>query len=182
MNKKGQEDIGKIIGGIFAILIFIVFLSALIPIFNSLNGNDDKQKEIDSLKNQISSLNQEIVNREVKISELQSNLDSIDKTLNEKDLMISNLTGQINEKDRAIQNLTDELSYLNEKEYLHDINNNYYAISNYFEKIENKFFPIEISISLISITLFAVILKEFGLWTLIIKFFRKKRNKDETTN
>lgn len=181
MNKRGQS-IEKIIGGIFSIIVLIIFISAIIPLFASLNGSDEKQKEIDSLKNQISGLNQELSNKDIRISEIQANLDATGKTLNEKDLIISNLSGQLTEKDKQIQNLTEELTYLNEKGYLQDISNNYYTISNYFEKIENRFFPIEVSISLISITLFAVILKEFGLWSWIIKYLKKKKEKNGTTD
>ena len=179
----GDGDIQGIIGAVLAILFLVVFVSAMIPVFNSLNGCTDKQNEIDKLNKQNSDLNQLISSKDIEISGLKAVIDSTNKTLTEKESIISNLTGQLTEKDIVIANLTTQLSYYQEKKYLQEISNNYYNISNYFEKIENKFFPIEVSISLISITLFAIILKEFAVLSwLKRKFWKKESKKDENEN
>jgi len=180
-NKKGQGDIEKIIASVFSLFFIIIFFSALIPLFNSL-GNTH-QNEINNLNNQISTLNQKLSEKEIQISQLQSIINSVNNTITQKDQTISNLTGQLKQKKMVIKNLTNELSYLQEKRYLQEINNNYYNISNQFQKIENQFFPISISISLISVTLIALIIKEFTLIQffkrLLKKLFRKRDKKEE---
>lgn len=187
VNKRAQSNIEGIIGSIFAIVFLILFVSAMIPVFNSLNGNNEKQQEIDKLNSQIGVLNQELSNKDSQIVGLQATIDSFNGTLNEKDKLISNLSSQILEDNITIQNLSYELSYLKDRAYLQEINNNYYNISNYFEKIEKKFFPIEISISLISVTILGLIIKEFALIAWFKSLYsrvRDKRNKkvNETTN
>ncbi|MEK6888811.1 MAG: hypothetical protein AABW80_01755 [Nanoarchaeota archaeon] len=182
MNNKGQSmDFEKIIASIFAIFFLIIFFSAMIPIFSSLNGGNEKQAEIDKLNTKASELNGIINLKEVRISELEGIILSANKTLSEKENIIANLTGQLTEKDFVIENLTEQLKYYGEKQYLQDINNNYYNISNYFEKIENQFFPIKISISLISITLFALIIKVFGLGRWIKEVYNRFRKKESNT-
>jgi SMC interacting uncharacterized protein involved in chromosome segregation len=180
IDKKGQSNIEGIIGAVLSFVFLIIFLSALIPMFNSLNGCEDKQTEIETLNNKINELNQLLDGKEVEISELNSTIDSIGDSLGEKDELISNLTGQLKEKEQIIKNLNEELSYFQEKKYLQEINNNYFTISNYFERIENKFFPISISISLISITLFALILKEFAVISFFKRLIARKKQKEET--
>jgi len=54
MNKKGQNDVEKIIGGIIALFFLIIFLSAMVPVFQSLTGQNDKQNEINRLLKQSS--------------------------------------------------------------------------------------------------------------------------------
>ena len=177
-NKKGQGDVEKVIASVFALFFLIIFLTAIIPLFSSIGGGNDKQAEIDKLNSKISEQNSVINSKDVKISELEGIVSSANKTLSEKENLISNLTGQLTEKDFIITNLTEQLKYYGEKEYLQEINNNYYSISNFFEKIENQFFPIKVSISLISITLFAMIFKVFGLGKWFRKIYEKVRKKE----
>jgi len=187
MNKKGQSvDIEKIIGSIFALFFLIIFLSAMIPVFNSLTGQEDKQTEINKLSNRITELEQELVNKNVEISQLSSLLESLNSTIEEKDILLSNLTGQLTEKEKEVQDLSKELGNYKEKEYLPTINNNYYNILNYIEKIENKFYTINLAISLISLTLAGIMIKLFGLDVTIKLFFKKfkrkkKREENDTT-
>ena len=183
MNNKGQQDIEKIIGGIFAILFLIIFFSAMIPVFQSLTGADDKQTEINKLTNENIALKQDIANNEVEISQLRSLLESLNSTIEEKDALLSNLSGQLTEKEKEIQDLAKELENYKEKEYLPTINNNYYNILNYIERIENKFYTINLAISLISLTLLGVVVKMFGLDVtikLLWRKFKEKRRQDES--
>ena len=177
MNKKGQAEIQTIIGGIFAIFFLIIFVSAMIPVFQSLTGADQKQAEISRLTDENTALKQQLANKEVEISQLQAVLESLNSTLGEKDTIISNLTGQITEKEKEIQDLSQELANYKEREYLPTINNNYYSILNYVERIENKFYTINLAIGLISLTLFGMVIKIFGLDTTIKIFWRKIRKK-----
>jgi len=180
MNRKAQaDDIGKIIGGIIAIFFMIVFFTAMIPIFQSLSGQDDKQTEINQLNTKIVGLEQEIANKNIEISELRSLLESLDSTIGEKDGIISNLSGQLTDKENQINLLSEELSNYKEKEYLPTINNNYYNILNYVERIENKFYTINLAIGLISLTLTGIVIKLFGLDVTIKLFFRKFRRKNK---
>ena len=177
MNKKGQAEIQAIIGGIVAIFFLIIFFSAMIPVFQSLTGADDKQAEISRLTNENTALKQELSNKEVEISKLRALLESLNSTIGEKDTLISNLTGQITEKEKEIQDLSQELEGYKEKEYLPTINNNYYNILNYVERIENKFYTINLAISLISLTLFGMVIKMFGLDVIIKLLWKKLRRK-----
>lgn len=178
MNRKGQADIQAIIGGIISIFFLIVFLSAMIPVFQSLTGADQKQAEIKELKDENSALNQQIDNMQVELSQLRGFLDSLNSTIEEKDNKIANLSGQISEKEKQIKELQEELSSYQEKEYLPSINNNYYNILNYVERIENKFYTINLAIGLISLTLFGMVIKMFGLdVTFKMLFKRLKRKK-----
>ena len=167
------NDIEGIIGTILGFFVLIIVLGAMIPVFNSLTGSDNKQREVDSLNQKIAQLNAELEIKNSEIAGLKSIILATNKTLTEKDNLISNLTITIQEKDLIIENLKNELEYFEEKGYIQDIHNNYYNISNYFEKIEKQFFPIHLSISLISITLFAIILKEFA----VISFLKRVRKR-----
>ena len=104
-------------------------------------------------------------------------LGSLNSTIGEKDTIFSNLTGQITEKEKEIQDLSQELESYKEKEYLPTINNNYYSILNYVERIENKFYTINLAIGLISLTLFGMVIKMFGLDVTIKLFLQKVRKK-----
>lgn len=177
MNRKGQAEIQAIIGGIISIFFLIVFFSAMIPVFQSLTGADDKQTEINRLTNDNTALKQQLANKEVEISQLRALLESLNSTIGEKDTLISNLTGQITEKDKEIQDLSQELEGYKEKEYLPSINNNYYNILNYVERIENKFYTINLAIGLISLTLFGMVIKMFGLDVTIKLLWRQIRRK-----
>ena len=180
MDKKGQaDDIGKIIGSIIAIFFMIIFFTAMIPIFQSLSGQDDKQAEINELNSKVVGLEQEIANKNIKISELRSLLDSLDSTIGEKDAIISNLSGQLTDKENQILELSQELKNYREKEYLPTINNNYYNILNYVERIENKFYTINLAIGLISLTLTGIVIKLFGLDVTIKLFFKKFKRKNK---
>ena len=179
MNKKGQAEIQAIIGGIVAILFLIIFISAMIPVFQSLTGADEKQAEINKLTNENTALKQQLANKEVEISQLRALLESFNSTIGEKDTLIANLTGQITEKEKEIQDLSQELGSYREKEYLPTINNNYYNILNYVERIENKFYTINLAIGLISLTLFGMVIKMFGL-DVTIKLLWKKLRKKKT--
>lgn len=59
-NRKGQAEIQAIIGGIISISFLIIFLSAMIPVFQSLTRVDNKQAEINNLNTRISELEQAI--------------------------------------------------------------------------------------------------------------------------
>lgn len=179
-SKKGQAEIQAIIGGIISIFFLIIFMSAMIPVFQSSTGANDKQTEINKLNTKISELEQTINNKQIEISQLKGILESLNSTLEEKDNIISNLSGQLTEKENQIQNLSNELSNFKEREYLPTINNNYYNILNYIEKIENKFYTINLAIGLISLTLFGMVIKMFGLDVtikLLLKKIRKKKVK-----
>lgn len=180
VNKKGQSEIQAIIGGILSLFFVIIFISAIIPVFKSITGQDDLQNEINNLNNQNAQLRQEIDNKNIKVSQLRSLLESLNSTIEEKDDLIFNLSGQLTEKEKQIENLTNELKGYQEKEYLPLINNNYYNILNYVEKIENRFYIVNLSIGLISITLLGIVIKLFGLDISLKLFFRKfkKRNKE----
>jgi len=177
MNNKGQAEVQAIIGGIVAIFFLIVFISAMIPVFQSLTGADEKQAEINKLTNDNIALKQQIANKEVEISKLRALLESLNSTIEEKDTIISNLTGQITEKEKEIQDLSQELKGYKERVYLPTINNNYYNILNYVERIENKFYTINLAIGLISLTLFGMVIKMFGLDVTIELLWRKLRKK-----
>jgi len=121
-NKLGQNNIEGIVGSILGVFVILIFVSAMVPLITNLNGSDDKQKEIDNLKGQISTLNQEIDSSEVKISELQSNLDTIDKTLNEK--ILGNFTLKkpiLNSMYTAFRNNELEDDVFKDFEYLHEM-------------------------------------------------------------
>jgi septal ring factor EnvC (AmiA/AmiB activator) len=180
-NKKGQSEIQAIIGGIISIFFIIIFLSAMIPVFQSITGADDKQTEINKLNTKISEFEQIINNKEVEISQLRGILESLNSTIEEKDNIISNLSGQLTEKENQIQNLSNELNNFKEREYLPTINNNYYSILNYVERIENKFYTINLAIGLISLTLFGMVIKMFGL-DVTIKLLWRKIKKKKTNN
>ncbi len=184
MNKKGQEDIVKIIGAIISLLFLLVFIGAMIPVFSSITGQDQKQNEINELNAKIASLEQEKANKEIELAQSRAILESLNSTIGEKDHLISNLTGQIAEKDNQIANLSSELSLYKEKEYLPTINNNYYNILNYIDKIENKFYTVNLAIGLISLTLTGIAIKLFGLDVTIKLLWRRIRGKNqhETTN
>ena len=177
MNKKGQAEIQAIIGGIFAIFFLIIFFSAMIPVFQSLTGADQKQTEINKLTGENTALKQQVANNEVELSQLRALLESLNSTIGEKDKVISNLTGQITEKENQIQNLSNELQNFKEREYLPTITNNYYNILNYVERIENKFYTINLAISLISLTLFGMVIKMFELNITITLLWKKLRKK-----
>jgi septal ring factor EnvC (AmiA/AmiB activator) len=177
MNKKG-EDINSIIGGIFALFFLIIFFSAMIPVFHTLTGQDEKQGEINNLNEKIINLEQEINNKSIEISELNSLLNSFNSTIGEKDNLLSNLSGQLTEKEKQIEELSTELEKYKEKEYLPIINNNYYNILNYVEKIENKFYTINLTIGLISLTIVGIVIKLFGL-DITIKLFLSKFKKNK---
>ena len=179
MNKKGQAEVKAIIGGVISIFILLIFISAMIPVFQSLTGADEKQAEINKLTNENTALKQELSNKEVEISQLRALLGSLNSTIGEKDTIFSNLTGQITEKEKEIQDLSQELESYKEKEYLPTINNNYYSILNYVERIENKFYTINLAIGLISLTLFGMVIKMFGL-DVTIKLLWKKLRKKKT--
>ncbi|HIJ02660.1 TPA: hypothetical protein HA363_08460 [Candidatus Woesearchaeota archaeon] len=168
-------DFEGLIGLIIVVPIILIFLGAMIPLFQNIDGRQD---DINKLNNQIGQLKSDINSKEVSISELQSKLQSMDATVGEKDNMIANLSGQIEKKNQEIQNLTEQLKYYAEKEYLQDINNNYYTISNYFEFIQNQFFPIKVSISLLSITLLGLVLKVFHVHKFIINSYKKIMHKE----
>ena len=176
-NKKGQAEIQAIIGGIISIFFIIIFLSAMIPVFQSLTGADEKQAEISKLNSRISELQQTLNNKEVELSQLRAFLNSLNSTIEEKDNIISNLTGQLAENENEIQNLSNELKNFKEREYLPTINNNYFNILNYVERIENKFYTINLAIGLISLTLFGMVIKMFGLDVTIKLLWRKIRKK-----
>ena len=182
INKKGQAEIQAIIGGIVAILFLIIFITAMTPVFQSLMGADQKQAEINKLTTENTALKQQIANNEVELSQLRGLLESLNSTIGEKDTIISNLTGQITEKEKEIQELSQELKGYKEKEYLPTINNNYYSILNYVERIENKFYTINLAISLISLTLFGMVIKMFGLDVTIKLLWKKLRKKEENKN
>lgn len=189
MNNIGQQDIEKIIGGIIAVFFIIIFFSAMIPVFQSLTGQNEKQDEINKLNAKITSLEQELASKNVEISQLQGLLGSLNSTIGERDTIISNLTGQLTEKENKIIELSQELEGYREKEYLPMINNNYYNILNYVERIENKFYTINLAIGLISLTLTGIVIKLFGLDVALKLFFKKFKRKDkqnlnenETTN
>lgn len=177
MNRKGQAEIQAIIGGIISILFLIVFLSAMIPVFQSLTGADQKQAEINKLTDENTVLKQQLANREVELSQLRGFLESLNSTIEEKDNIIANLRGKITEKERQIKDLREELTSYQEREYLPTINNNYYNILNYVERIENKFYTINLAIGLISLTLFGMVIKMFGLDVTIKLLWRKLRKK-----
>ncbi|MBN2422462.1 hypothetical protein JXB41_04505 [Candidatus Woesearchaeota archaeon] len=179
INKKSQADIDSIIGGIFSILLLIIFISAIIPVFQSLTGGEDKQAEINKLSEENNELKQQLMNKEVEISQLRALLESLNSTIDDKDNIISNLTGQINEIEKKKQNLIKELEGYNERDYLPTINNNYYNILNYVERIENKFYTINLAIGLVSITLFGMVIKMFGLDVTIKLLWSKIRKKKE---
>jgi len=179
MSKKGQTEIQTIIGSIISIFFLIVFISAMIPVFQSITGADEKQAEINKLTTENTALKQQLANKEVELSQLRAILESLNSTIGEKDTIISNLTGQITEKEKQIQDLSQELAGYKEKEYLPTINNNYYSILNYVERIENKFYTINLAISLISLTLFGMVIKMFGL-DVTIKLLWKKLRKKKT--
>ena len=182
MNNLGQEDIVKIIGAIISLLFLIVFIGAMIPVFSSITGQDQKQNEINELNAKIANLEQEKANKEIEILQYRAILESLNSTLGEKDNTISNLTGQIAEKDNQIANLSNELSSYKEKEYLPTINNNYYNILNYIDKIENKFYTINLALGLISLTLTGIAIKLFGLDVTLKLFFNKIRKRKEKTS
>ena len=177
MNKRGQAEIQTIIGGIISIFILIVFIYAMVPVFQSITGADDKQAEINKLINENTALKQELSNKEVETSQLKSFLNSLNSTIGEKDNIISNLTGQITENENEIDELSQELKGYKEKEYLPTINNNYYNILNYVERIENKFYTINLAIGLISITLLGIVIKMFGLDITIKLLWKRLRRK-----
>jgi septal ring factor EnvC (AmiA/AmiB activator) len=179
MNKKGQAEIQTIIGGIISILFLVIFLSAMIPVFQSLTGADQKQAEINELTNENNALKQQLANKEVELSQLKGFLESLNSTIEEKDNIIANLTGQITEKEKQIQDLQDELKSYQERKYLPTINNNYYNILNYVERIENRFYTINLAIGLISLTLFGMVIKMFGLDVTIKLLLRKLRKKEK---
>lgn len=178
MNKKAQTNFEGILGSIFALIFLIISLSAVVPLLFSLGDSDGKQGEIDELNNKINELTSIAAAKDIKISQLEGVINARDNTLDEKDRTISDLTGQLKNKDQIIENLTKEISFYTEKTYLQEITNNYHNISNYFEKVENKFFPITVSISLISLTLFALILKDFS----VISFIKRKLWKSDNDN
>lgn len=176
MDNKGQ--IQEIIGGFVALLFLILFISAMIPLFQSLTGADDKQIEINKLNVDNTAVKQQLADKEIEISRLQALLDSLNSSIGEKDRYISNLTGQIKEKEKNIQDLSQELMGYKEKDYLPSITNNYYNILTTIEKIENKFYTINLAIGLISLTLFGMVIKIFGLDITIKSWcgkFRKKK-------
>lgn len=181
-NKKGQSEIQAIIGGIISIFFIIIFLSAMIPVFQSLTGADDKQAEITKLNNRISELEQTISSKQIEISQLKGILESLNSTIEEKDNIISNLSGKLTEKENQIQNLSNELNNFKEREYLPTINNNYYSILNYVERIENKFYTINLAIGLISLTLFGLVIKIFRLDVTIKLLWRKIKKKKVKQN
>lgn len=181
MNRKGQSEVQAIIGSIISIFFIIIFLSAMIPVFQSLTGADDKQTEINKLTEENNLLKQQLSNKEVEVSQLRGLLESLNSTIGDKDSIIYNLTGQITEKEKEIQELSQELEGYKEKEYLPTINNNYYSILNYVERIENKFYTINLAIGLISLTLFGMVIKMFGLDVtikILWRKFRKNKTKD----
>ena len=177
MNKKGQAEIQTIIGSIISIFFLIVFILAMIHVFQSITGADKKQAEINKLTAENTELKQQLANKEVELSQLRAILESLNSTIGEKDSLISNLTGQITEKEKEIQDLSKELSDYKEREYLPTINNNYYNILNYVERIENKFYTINLAIGLISLTLFGMVIKMFGLDVTIKLLWRKIKKK-----
>ena len=179
MNRKGQAEIQAIIGGIISILFLVVFLSAMIPVFQSLTGADQKQAEINKLTDENVALKQQLANREVELSQLRGFLESLNSTIEEKDNIIANLTGQITEKEKQIEDLREELTSYQERKYLPTINNNYYNILNYVERIENKFYTINLAIGLISLTLFGMVIKMFGLDITIKLLWKKLRKKED---
>ncbi|MBU0459663.1 MAG: hypothetical protein KKH52_05015 [Nanoarchaeota archaeon] len=181
-NKKGQAEIQAVIGGIISILIIIVFISAMIPVFQSLTGADQKQAEINKLVNENTALKQELSIMDVKVSQLNAFLDSLNSTIGEKDTIISNITGQLTEKEKEMSDLSKELESYKEKEYLPSINNNYYNILNYVERIENKFYTINLAISLISLTLLGIVVKIFGLDVTIKLMLKKLRSRKKDKN
>ena len=63
MNKKGQAEIQAIIGAIISIFILIIFVSAMIPVFQSLTGADQKQSEINKLTIENNALKQTVNNK-----------------------------------------------------------------------------------------------------------------------
>ncbi len=181
MNRKGQSEVQTIMGSIISIFFIIIFFSAMIPVFQSLTGADDKQTEINKLREENNLLKQQLSNKEVEVSQLQGLLESLNSTIGDKDSIISNLTGQITEKEKEIRELSQELEGYKEKEYLPTINNNYYNILNYVERIENKFYTINLAIGLISLTLFGMVIKGFELDVTIKRLwrkFRKNKTKD----
>ena len=182
INKKGQIEIQTIIGSIISIFFLIIFISAMIPVFQSLTGADDKQAEINKLTNENNALKQQVADKEVEISQLRALLESLNSTIGEKDTIISNLTGQITEKEKEIEDLSRELEGYKEKEYLPTINNNYYNILNYVERIENKFYTINLAIGLISLTLFGMVIKMFGMDVTLKLIWRKFRKRDANKN
>jgi len=168
-------DFEGLIGLIIVVPIILIFLGAMIPLFQNIDGRQD---EINNLNSQITQLKSEIASKEVSISEFQSKLQSMDATVGEKENMIANLSGEIERRNQEINNLTEQLKYYDEKEYLQDINNNYYTISTYFEHIENQFFPIKLSISLLSITLLGLVFKVFHVHKFIINSYKKITHKE----
>ena len=117
-----EFDFEGLIGLIIVVPIILIFLGAMIPLFQNIDGRQD---DINNLNNQISQLNSDVASKDVSISELQSRLQSMDATVGEKENMIANLSGQIEKKNQEINNLTEQIKYYDEKEYLQDINNNY---------------------------------------------------------
>jgi len=179
MHRKAQAEIQTVIGGIISIFFLIIFITAMIPVFQSLTGTDQKQAEINKLTDENTALKQQLANKEVELSQLRGFLESLNSTIEEKDGIIANLTGQITEKEKQINDLQEELKSYQEREYLPAINNNYYNILNYVERIENKFYTINLAIGLISLTLFGMVIKMFGLDVSIKILWRKLRKKEK---
>jgi len=176
--KKGQAEIQTIIGVIISLFILIVFIYAIIPLFQSITGAEQKQAEINKLANENNALRQALNNKDIEISRLNSLLTSLNTTISEKDNLISNLSGQITDKEKEIQDLKKELDEYKEKTYLPTINNNYYNILNYVERIENRFYTINLAISLMSIPLLGIVIKIFGLDVAIKSWWNKRKKKE----
>lgn len=166
------DNVGEIFGAIIGIILIVGVVIPLIFSIPNAFGND-KQNEINNLNQQLANANIEISNRDIQIAELNSIINSNNQTISEKDFEIARLNGEITEKELVIDNLTEQLDYYSEKRYLQEITNNYYDIYNSFEKIENQFLPINISLTLFSLVSLALVIKVFGAHLLIKRLWKK---------
>jgi hypothetical protein len=175
---KGFLDIEGIIG---TILFVIVFLIAISGIFSVINTTDSRINEINRLKKENDALRTNNLELQKIIAQKDSVILAMDNSIGEKEKTISDLTGNLSDTNQEILRLLDELSYYSEKKYMSEINNNYYNILNNISYIENKFYYINIYLTLLSITLLALIGKMFGIKKLVIKIYKKIVPKEKKT-
>jgi len=172
---KGFVDFEGIVGTILFVFVLIVIITS---VFSFINTNDSRISEINKLKKENDNLKGNNLLLQKTVAQKEAVIKAMNDSIGEKEETISELTGKLEDKNQEVQKLLDDLSYYSEKKYVSEINNNFYNISNSISYIENRFYIINIYITLLSITLLALIGEVFGIRKAVIKIYKKIVHKE----
>ncbi len=167
MNKKGQEDIGKILGAIFGIFILFIFVIIIINTFATVN-NSITQDQCRPIQEQLGNCQIQLNSTLIAVNQTEGLLDQCNRDYGE--LENNTITRKDFEEIKGYFDLTkNEINSINNK--ISEVNRvyNFYTIKNYSFALN-----IVLGIEIISLLFF-----KNEVFLIIINWVKRKRKKKQ---